>query len=290
MDNVEFLKILGELGKKNYKEAFRLLLEKDSKNIQDKTWQTVWKKFTFDMKRLKERKKINEANGIIDSIIDLDNFPKEKYKDILNLGIEIYAKEDNDNLFYLIKKMLNNDKDNEVLKTNYIKILNELIEEKIKDNKLAQCKKLIEEEKNNSDLEDKRCFIYSLSALAFYEEGKYDESLKDAEESIRLYKLKHKKEDSENNEKEIETKNKMFETIILCFCQKYNRFVKEGNIEGADKIFDEYINKFSEQNIKNKFIDKCAIYYQIIINFFWLMKKWKRLPKITKNLIIIKLI
>ena len=58
MDNKEYLKILDKIKNKNYNEGFKQLFEKDKKYWDDKL---IWKKFTADINRLKEKKKIKEA-------------------------------------------------------------------------------------------------------------------------------------------------------------------------------------------------------------------------------------
>jgi hypothetical protein len=76
-------------------------------------------------------------------------------------------KEDKEYLLDIMKKVLNNDKNNEILQLDYINILNEIIEEKIKQKNYSDCKKLIEEAKQYNYSEDKMSLIYRVNALIF---------------------------------------------------------------------------------------------------------------------------
>ena len=106
----------------------------------------------------------------MNSIIDLENCPKEKQNNILKLGLKIFDKEDNEYLLNLMKKMLYLDKDKEILNREYIKILNEIVEDKLKEKKFKECRELIEEGMKINISNEKMCCIHSIRALLNYEQ------------------------------------------------------------------------------------------------------------------------
>ena len=252
MDSKEYLNILNKIKNKNYNEGFKLLFEKDKNFWNDKL---IWNKFTADINRLNEQKKIKEVNDILNSIIDLKNFPKEKNNNILKLGLKIFDKEDNVYLLNLMKKMLYLDKDNENLNKEYIKILNEIIMDKLKEKKFGECRELIEEGMKINNSNEKMCYMHSIRALLNYEEGNFEESLRDIDESIYLFNSINNNEEKDSAK---EIKDRIFDIILLCFSKKYDDLIKEEKIEEAEQKFNGYISKFNDQKIKNKFIDKCA--------------------------------
>ena len=278
-DTQDYLKILSLCGK-DYKSAFELLFKKD-KTFINKTFDLVSKKFSIDMNKLKSQKDFNSAIKKIESVLNLENIPEDKIEFFINFELDFYE-EDNNQIksFEILKKIMDKkikNKNIEKLEIKYFLILNEIIKEKLKENKFEESLQQIEEEKNKNYSNLTKSLIYKINSEIFRFQNKIDDSINEANKSLKFFEDSTEENNKLKDEKEKLTKI-IINNYIQCSSLKYEKFINEEKFNESEEIFKKNVEKLKE--FKNDWINECS---KILSNKKQYLKAYEKLKLIDDD-------